>query len=88
MSLQQWSIDPAHSREIIVMGHDDFAVTRHVDVEFKILHAPCHGGAKGFERVLGIRTGGAAMPNGARAWKFEEVSVDMVGQGIVSIENR
>ncbi len=60
------AIEPAHPLEMCIVSHDDFAVARHVDVEFEILHAARDGGAKRFERIFRMRTGGAAMPKDAR----------------------
>ena len=63
---------------MIIVSHDDFAVARHVDVEFEILNAARDGGAKRFERIFRMRPGGTAMPKDARQRGREEIGFEML----------
>jgi hypothetical protein len=63
---------------MFVVGDDDFTVARHVDVELEILNAARSGGAKRFERIFRMRTGGTAMPEDARKRWGEEIGFEML----------
>ena len=76
--LRDRAIEPAHPLEMIVVGHDDFAVARHVDIEFEILNAGRDGGAKRFERIFRMSAGGTAMPKNARQRGREEIGIEVI----------
>ena len=63
---------------MIIVSHDDFAVARHVYIEFEILNPGRDRGAKRFERIFGMRARGAAMPKDARQSGCEEISIEMI----------
>ena len=64
--------------EMVVVADDDFAVARHVEVEFEILNSGGDGGGERLERVFGMRAGGTAMAKDARRGGGEEVGVEML----------
>jgi len=63
---------------MVVVTNDDFAVARHMNVAIEVLNAERGGGAKSFEGILGMRTGGSAMPEGARNCGREKVGIEML----------
>ncbi len=64
--------------EMVVVADDDFAVARHVEVEFEILNSGGDGGSERLERVFGMRAGGTAMAKDAGRGGGEEVGVEML----------
>ena len=70
------------------MADDDFAVARHVEVEFEILNAGGDGGGERLERVFGMCAGGTAMAKDARRGGGEEVGVEMLAHFCFSSATR